>query len=261
MYKIVEIKTKRFEVGKKRIHLEETHSTNAWLLNDKELLKVAGLVVTTDIQTKGRGRLSRVWEGGNDHHLFTSIVIKPDLPAQLLPSVTLLVGLAIQRALSKLGIAGLSIKWPNDILIQGKKVSGILCEMKSFSYPIPQVVIVAGIGLNIAGDLSQFPVELHHKLTTLELETGKQFDKEEILEFILNDLDEVLVEVQSGNIMGLFYEWEQSCSSIGRKVYFDEYGDKQIGTILGINSIGHLRLKNEYNQEIIVTAGEIQFLD
>ncbi|PCI27124.1 MAG: biotin--[acetyl-CoA-carboxylase] ligase, partial [SAR324 cluster bacterium] len=131
--KRIKWKTERCLVGKELILFESIDSTNTWLLNQDELLPEKGLVICSKRQTAGRGTHQRKWDGGNQDHLYCSLLIHPQLDPKYLPATTLLVGLGVYKAMAAFGLKDLSIKWPNDLLIAGKKVCGILCEVKFLS--------------------------------------------------------------------------------------------------------------------------------
>lgn len=256
-HRIRPLNTHRKHVGLSLLLLKEAHSTNSVLLDDHELLSQKGLVVLADRQTAGRGRKNRTWESGSNRHLFASAVLHPVLPQRLFPAITLLAGLSVFRALSALDIDGLSMKWPNDVLIQGKKVCGILCESKKVG---DTLFMVLGIGLNIEGDASQFSCELRDKVTTIHHETGKAVSRDILLEQILSELDMVITNAYDGKTASLFAEWERCSSSLGRKVRFEHEGMVMQGSISGLASSGTLLVKRDNAEVTEVLSGEIIYL-
>ena len=256
-HRIRPLNTHRKHVGLSLLLLKEAGSTNSLLLDDHELISQKGLVVLADQQTAGRGRKNRTWESGSNRHLFASAVLHPVLPHRLFPAVTLLAGLSVFRALSALDINGISIKWPNDVLIQGKKVCGILCESKKIG---DTLFMVLGIGLNIGGDASQFSCDLRDKVTTIQHETGKAVSRDVLLEQILSELDMVITKAYDGKTASLFAEWERCSSSIGRKVRFEHEGMIIQGSISGLTSSGTLLVKRDNAEVTEVISGEIIYL-
>ena len=250
-------KGRRF-AGRFRIHLTEIDSTNSFLLRNEELLKYGGLVVTADRQTAGRGRKGREWLGINGEQLVFSIVLHPELGNHYLPAITLLTGLGVYKALRDEGCGLLAVKWPNDILLNSRKVCGILCELRMMA---SQPVVVAGIGLNVKGGRGEFPGFLRNRATTIEAETGLSLDKERLLESILNRLDTVLKQAHKGKITELFREWEQNSDSIGRGVRFHHKGSLLAGEIAGLDEIGRLKVRlasNGVSKTLI--AEEVEFI-
>ncbi len=243
--------------GLSLLHLETVDSTNSYILSRPELLSRAGLVVYADRQTRGRGRMGRRWFSGKKGNLIASLVIYPDLPESYLSCMTLLVGLGVHGALSALGLADLSIKWPNDILIAGKKVCGILCET---TVTPGGRVVVAGIGLNMIGGDDDFPPEVRGRLTTLESH-GLGPGREEMLEFVLDHVDQVLCLASDGRMEMLFEKWEGCSSSIGRRVRFRRGGNTCVATIAGLGPRGDLAVRLEDSGAMVsVVSGEVEYL-
>jgi BirA family biotin operon repressor/biotin-[acetyl-CoA-carboxylase] ligase len=245
-------------VGKAILHLEEIDSTNSFLLRDETLLGQNGLVVYSDRQTKGRGRFNRAWEAGREGHLFCSLVIRPGPPSGQVSSLTLLIGLAVYRVLDALGIGDLGIKWPNDIVIGGRKLCGILCEMRKLS---DETVIVGGIGMNLSGDERQFPADLRQRVTTLEKVCRIPIDREQMLESILNEVDRVFLEAERHGLEYLFRQWETCSSSFGRSVLFEYGGREYHGTIHGLSRAGCLLVRTDTGEILHVVSGEVRYDD
>ena len=251
------LETQRKIVGLSKIELECTDSTNSWILERPDLLATDGLVVTAQRQTGGRGRYNRSWSGGSAKHLFTSLVIQPTLIPEYIPTITLLLGLAIYRALVMKRVKGVAIKWPNDLLLEGKKFCGILCEMKVIEPD--QKVIVAGIGINLEGSTSQFPPELWGKVITLHEGSGVLLRPEEILESILNQFDLILNNLDVSGIEPLLREWETNSCSIGKIIEYNIHDETRMGSILGLQNNGALRVKR-FNGEIDeLISGEVSW--
>lgn len=239
------------------LHLESVDSTNSYVLSRPDLLLKAGLVVYADHQTSGRGRMGRRWFLGSRGNLAASLVIQPDLPKDYLSCMTLLVGLGVYEALSTLGLEGLSIKWPNDILIADKKVCGILCETSGAA---GLQAIVAGIGLNIRGDRDDFPPEVRGRLTTLESH-GVRPSRKEMLELLLDHVDRVLCLASEGHVDMLLDKWERCSSSIGRRVRFSQDGNTHVATIAGLGPHGDLRVRLAGSASLVtVVSGEVEYL-
>jgi len=258
IYEPVPIDTARLFAGRYRLHLKKIDSTNSFLLRNEKLLKVGGLVVTADAQTSGRGRKGRSWLNTGGQQLLASVVIHPRLEKGYLPSVTIMVGLAIYKALHSTGCRPLSMKWPNDILLNGKKVCGVLCELSTVD---SQTAVVAGIGLNVTGSLEDLPNHLQEKASTLEAETGVVFDKEELLHEVLYQMEAVLTDAHEGKITNLYKEWERCSESIGKKVTFSHEGKQVAGEIAGLDHWGRLIVNISHsNLPKALVAEEVQFV-
>lgn len=248
----------RKHVGLRLIRLASVDSTNAWLLKNSKLLIEPGIVVYADEQVAGRGRFDRKWFSGKGENLYCSILVLQQLPKNLVPAITIFAGLAVYQTLRELPIPGISVKWPNDILVQGKKISGILSELKTNEQGIPALVI--GIGVNLAGQTTDFPLSLRKKVTTVEEITGKKGDRKQVLEILLNHLDRIIDRVLSGEEILLFREWEHCSNSIGKKVSFSVSGETREGNILGLNNQGWLKVIERGGTVTNINSGEIFFL-
>ena len=141
--------------------------------------------MTADEQTAGRGRLGRNWVSRAGLGLYLSLVLRPPVRPQAAPVLTLVAGLAVKEALE--GLAGLrcDIRWPNDILVNERKCCGILVEMEAERQHVDHVVIGIGINLNHAG----FPPDLGDSATSLHIETGKDWSREQVLDPVLRSLE------------------------------------------------------------------------
>lgn len=258
---IISTGNSRQKIGTKLIRFDSIGSTNAWLLDHNEYLEMDGLVVQAHNQTAGKGRKKRVWSGGKQNHLFCSLVLHLSYKPDQIGLITLLAGLAINKALCKLTDLPFTIKWPNDILINHQKVCGILCETK-FQAPYIQPIVVIGIGINISGDSSQYPLELKNKATTLETVTAQKYDVDVVREKVL-DAFEIIYQISvNKGFDNLINEWEQLSCSIGKKIYFEQASVKKKGEIIGLNQHGHLKVKVLEDGGITeIFSGEIEYLD
>ena len=244
------------------MHLDEIDSTNTFLLKNEALLSQDGLVAYSDRQTRGRGRMERSWSGGaqDKKHLFFSIVIHSRPFLRHNPSsITIILGLAVYRALSHLGVSNHLIKWPNDILASGKKLCGILCEGVSFG---DMSVTVAGIGMNLEGDTEQFGPALHDKVNTLEAASGIRIERDRVLDVLLNEIDKILLEAELGGPNTpnpLFREWETSSGIVGKSVSF-KYDEKIIsGMVAGLDNSGCLVIETTRGPVSLI-SGEISLI-
>jgi len=251
------LETHRKFVGLSQIEFERIESTNGWLLEHPELLAMDGLVIRAQHQRGGRGRYKRSWDGGKAKHLFTSLVIHPKIIPEYIPLITILLGLAIYRALVKARVKGVAIKWPNDLLLEGKKFCGILCEMKVIE--AKQKVIIAGIGMNLEGSSSQFSMDLWGKAITLHEGSGILLQPEEILDSILDQFDCILDNLDDSKIGSLLREWEDHSCSMGRIIEYKVRDETRVGSIVGLATNGALRVKQFDGRIDELISGEINW--
>lgn len=204
--------------------------------------------ITADEQTKGRGRLGRIWQTFPEGGLAMSVIVRGS--GALLP---ILVSVALHKALSKVG--AVQIKWPNDILANGKKLSGILIE----SYPDPTVkgqrFYIVGIGVNVNTPPQGLPADL--EATTLQAISGLPHQKREILAEIVNELDKTLdLQAQEGDDPIINY-YRHHCGTIGQNVRWVDSGKEILGKAQGINDDGNLLLLTDDGAHVTCTTGDV----
>jgi len=213
-----------------------------------------GAVVVADSQTGGRGRMGRIWVSPAGVNLYFSLILRPGVPSIRVPQLTLLVAVAIHQALSAL-VPDLvtMIKWPNDILADGRKLCGVLCEMQS--EPECTHFVVVGIGINV--NQSEFPPELQQSATSLFLEKGRLFSRPELLASVLNHFeplyDEWLLQEDLGFILPSLEEYSLLQS---KEVTIDQLKRSMSGTVRGISRTGELKLESAEGEIILVSSGE-----
>jgi BirA family biotin operon repressor/biotin-[acetyl-CoA-carboxylase] ligase len=218
----------------------------------KELAKkgtAEGTVIIADMQTAGRGRLSRAWlspEGS----LAMSVILKPSLDN--LPQLVMIASLAVVRTIKK--VAGLEtrIKWPNDILIKGKKVCGILIENEVKGDRINFAII--GIGINVNFDPLAFP-EISDIATSLSHELGAEVSKAEFTRALLSELEQLYLETQTG--APIYREWQENMEMLGRwiKVKIGEAVEQ--GKAETVTQNGNLILRRADGSLTEIVAGDV----
>lgn len=171
-------------LGRDIIFIEKLESTNIEARN--YLDKPEGTVIICEEQTAGRGRLDRKWISPRDKGIWCSVILKPNFPMQRFPMLTHLAAAAVFKGLKENGIESW-IKWPNDIVIQGKKVCGILCESVSLSNSAHAVIL--GIGINVGQTEPDFPADIQSKATSVLLATGRSYDRNILLASIINNIE------------------------------------------------------------------------
>lgn len=256
MHRIEDLNRNRTYAGRFLLRFKTLESTNAFCLENEFALLKAGLAVMTDSQTRGRGSKGRTWQSGIGGNLFCSLVVHPDFDVNLIPSMTIFAGLSVFRTLETLGAKNLSIKWPNDILINNRKVSGILCESRitpGFK------AVVAGIGINISGTALQFSEDLRNKAATLS-EHGIQASRLKLVDSISEELDRILLA--AGRPRGheeIFRKWEKASSSIGSQVTFSQGTDWETGIIEGLDNQGRLMVRKGDSTVVPILSGTVEY--
>jgi BirA family biotin operon repressor/biotin-[acetyl-CoA-carboxylase] ligase len=216
-------------------------STNLEAKRRAESGTKAVTLIVADAQTAGRGRMGRTWESPKGKGLYFSLLLCPRVKPALAPLITLAAGLSLGITLKEMGAAPIIIKWPNDILLQEKKIAGILCEMKTMGTEVEYVV--AGIGINLSQKPNDFSPEVSPRAGSLEFLTEKDWDKERILRNFLNAFLPEIKNLEGGGSADLTQRWEQGSGLLGRKIQVLSRRQPLEGEVVGLNPLGHLRLK------------------
>jgi len=234
-------------------HFETLNSTNDLA---KELAVQGapeGAFVVAETQTGGRGRLGREWNSPPGVGLYVSLVLRPMLPPMELPQITLTTAVAVVRAVRR--VAGLApgIKWPNDLLINGRKLGGILTEMETESDRIRHVVV--GLGLNVNNP--EFPPELAATATSLTLTAGRAFSRVHLLQAWLEEFEALYDRFLNQGFPEILEEWKDYTVTLGRAVTVRQ-GPREIsGQATDVAPDGALLLKTANGEMVRVTSGEI----
>ena len=225
-------------IGKELYVFKEVASTNtvAKFLSMHNVEN--GTVVISEKQTKAKGRSGKPWEsplGG----VWLSIILKPNVDQSKFPMITLATGVAVAKTLEKIGVEEPEIKWPNDIMINGKKVCGILTEAIAKFNTVENVIIGVGIDANL--DVSQFPEELQAGTTTLKEELKREGNENLLIKIFLEEFEKISELFNHEGYEVILKEWRKRSYSIGKIVEvrepFNTYYD---GYVVGINKEGAL---------------------
>jgi len=239
-------------MGKKFLYLNEIDSTNEEAKRQAQNGAKEGFLVVSENQTKGKGRLGNKWNNSDKNCLSFSLVLKPSLPPDYVTSLTLIVGLSVCEALREIG-AEAFLKWPNDIIVNKKKMVGILTEM---SCEIEQVnYIVAGIGINVNTEM--FDEAIAQKATSLFIEMGKKFKRIDVLNKTLVIFEKNYYKFISNGFSGFITKYERLCLNIGKEVRAFLKGDEISGTAVGISQKGELIIRNDDSDNISIVSGEV----
>src|SRR5271154_1167779 len=204
---------------------EQTTSTNDVIEKFARDGVKEGVVVFAESQTRGRGRLGRKWISPAHKGLWFSILLRPDLRPQETTQLTVASATALRRAIQAETGLKPEIKWPNDILIGGKKVAGILTELSAELDKVRYVIL--GIGIDVNLDAGEFPAELKKIATSLKIEAGEMISRAELATAILRALDEDYSRIGGGKFPAVADEWESYCVTIGKNVTV-HIGDRKI---------------------------------
>jgi len=240
-------------IGRSIYHYKTIDSTNK---KAKELApKVEeGTVVVSEEQTSGRGRLGRSWNSKMTKGIYTSIIVKPKTEPDKVAKLTLLAAAAVFQAFKEIGIDS-TIKWPNDILVKGKKVAGILTEMNCELGIINHIVL--GIGINVNHNYDDIPEDLREKATSLKIETGEQIDRKHLFSILLNHLDELYIPFETtGDFETALDICRDNSAVIGVDILVVQGHKTREGRAISINHNGELMVHFEDGLEPVL-SGEV----
>lgn len=240
------------KIAQKVLYFDQLSSTNVFCKQHGEEYPDGTLIVANN-QTAGRGSRGRSWESPKDVSIYMSLLLKPDIEPQAAPKLTPVMALSIARALDSMGIT-VGIKWPNDIVINGKKLVGILTEMNAEMNYIHHIVI--GAGINVLSE--EFPSELAERATSLLLETGRRLSRAEIIARITECFEEDYeIFLKTADLGGLLEEYKRYSVTIGREVHVIERGSGYDGKALDIDRDGMLYVEKEDKSVVKVFADEV----
>ncbi|PID58975.1 MAG: biotin--[acetyl-CoA-carboxylase] ligase [Ignavibacteriae bacterium] len=232
-----DIKLETNTIGRNFIYTEEISSTNEFLLKNSENFD-NGTIVLSEFQEEGRGRFKRPWLSNKGENLTFSILLKENLSAFNPNHVNLMSSLTISLAIENLYQLKPSLKWPNDVLINNKKVCGILMEANSKGSELKSIVI--GIGLN--ANQTKFSGEYRVTPTSIQHEVKRVISRERFLSEFLNIFEEQLWEL-SKNPKKMLDDWRERCRLIGEKIAIEDDGEKKYGIFYDIDANGMMILK------------------
>jgi BirA family biotin operon repressor/biotin-[acetyl-CoA-carboxylase] ligase len=214
-----------------------------------------GVVVFAESQTRGRGRLGRKWLSPPRKGLWFSVLLRPRLHPLAVTQLTIAAATALHRAIrSQTGISP-EIKWPNDILIRGRKVAGILTELAAETDAVKHAIVGVGVGVNLLS--SDFPPELRRHATSLRIETGHTQNRSALAVAILQELDRDYHRVCSGQFEALAHEWERHCTTLGNRVAIRAGGRLLEGRAEALDAAGALLLRTQHGHLERVIGGDV----
>jgi BirA family biotin operon repressor/biotin-[acetyl-CoA-carboxylase] ligase len=236
--------------------LVSTESTNSDALALGRQGAVEGTLIVAETQSRGRGRLGRAWLSPPETGLYFSLILRPRLAPADFPKITLAAGLAVCQAIEVEAGMSPAIKWPNDLLLAGRKFCGILAEGEPLADHGPFAVL--GIGINVATPLNAFPGELQSKATSLLAHSGKHYTRGPLLAAILTRLEATLSRLEEGDFQGILAEWRQRDALLGKRFsWLTPSGAIVTGVALGPDEEGILHLRDDAGVVHEVLSGDL----
>jgi BirA family biotin operon repressor/biotin-[acetyl-CoA-carboxylase] ligase len=239
-----------------RLHCEETvDSTNRIALELAQAGAPEGTVVLAARQTAGRGRMQRSWQSPPGCNLYLSIVLRPKIPQQEASQITLMTGLAAVEAVSEACPEGrVGIKWPNDILIGGRKVCGILAEARTDRGKIDSVVV--GIGLNVNMEKADFDPSHRETATSLREETGRNHSREDLFLSLCGRFEGWYEILERNGFAAVREGWLARAEMTGKRIRVLFGDEMREGMFAGIDRDGALLIADERGVVSRITAGD-----
>lgn len=214
-----------------------------------------GVVVFAESQTRGRGRLGRRWASPVGKGLWFSILLRPGLRLQEATRFTVASGTALSRAIHAVTRLPVEIKWPNDLLIRGRKVAGILTELSAEVDRVRHLSL--GIGMNVNQEGNDFPPELRTIATSLQIESGQPVGRAELAAAVLEELERDYARIRDGQFEAIAEEWEKQCVTLGHAVVI-RVGERECrGHAEALDEAGALLLRTEHGHLERIVGGDV----
>lgn len=241
-------------IGKKIIVLDTVTSTmdEAFRLGMENCPE--GTVVCAEAQSKGRGRLGRVWTSPRSKGLYFSLVLRPSIPLNQLAQLTLMSAVALAEAIESISKLKPLIKWPNDILWEGHKLAGILTELRAESDQVKFVVV--GIGLNVNTSLNQ----LGSGAGSLKVAAGHSFDRAQVFQCILRSLEKGYLKLLGHEFSGIMDEWKKRSATLNKRVRITDSAGIIEGQAIDLDEDGALLIRKDNGLVIKKSAGDVILL-
>ncbi len=237
------------------ISFDNTDSTNiqARLLAEKGAPE--GTLVLAEKQTSGRGRKGRTWFSPPGRGIYASLILRPAMPPSEVPGITLITAVAAAESLIALTKLPIKIKWPNDLLINSRKLAGILTEISTEMDAVNYIIV--GIGLNINTPPEDFPEEIKPIATSVLAESGKTFSRVDILQAFIHQYEACYDQFKQEGFTGLRKRWKALTDIIGRNIKVEKVDATLSGQVVDVDNDGVLILKDNKGQMHRVFSGDV----
>lgn len=251
----IKSKLNSLRIGSEILVFDAVDSTNDLAKRSLDKDATEGLVLIAESQTRGRGRMGRSWTSLPGIGLYLSVILKPKIQPWRLPQLTLMAGLAAALAINEFTQQKARLKWPNDILLSGKKCCGILSE----THPTQngETGVIVGIGINANHSIPDFPEELKSTATSLMIETGNAIDRLTLVRSLISNLDRQYDAYLQNGEQTVIEKWLEHSDMVGKKITVTHGKSTIHGTALGLDSHGRLLVCSEKGEELAFDSGEV----
>ncbi|XKE82321.1 biotin--[acetyl-CoA-carboxylase] ligase [Oceanobacillus kapialis] len=244
-------------LGKEIIHKSTVSSTQLVAHEAARTNAAHGTVIIADEQSSGRGRMDRVWHSKKGKGIWMSVILRPEIPPYMAPQLTLMTATAIADVLDQYDGINPKIKWPNDILIENKKVAGILTEMQAEQDRIQYVVI--GMGLNVNQADNELPDAIHYRATSLRKETANEWQIITLVQQILQAMEAQYDTFLKRGFSEIKTKWESYGFRIGEKISYHQGRENKQAIFSGIAADGALLVELANGNKEKIYSAEIDW--
>ncbi|MGI6684323.1 MAG: biotin--[acetyl-CoA-carboxylase] ligase [Bacillota bacterium] len=241
------------KVGQVIFYYQSVNSTN---ISAKEIAEKGfkeGTLVVGEMQTEGKGRLGREWHSPYGTGIWMSLIVRPEIPPMDAPKITLLTAVSAAHAIWQETGLKPGIKWPNDILLHGKKLCGILTEIKADMDQIHYIIVGLGINVNDC----EFPDDIRDIATSLKLETGNTMNRAKIAAAILNNWEENYQEFLHHGFSRIKSHWKDYSVNLGQEITVHTLKDTIQGRMVDIDDEGLLLVEDRAGIIHKIVAGDV----
>lgn len=240
-------------MGREMVFYSATDSTNARAKVLAEAGAPEGTVVAADRQWAGRGRMGRRWHSPAGVNLYLTVLLRPPLPPSRVPPIALVAAVATARALEGVGVRP-DLKWPNDLFVEGRKVSGILAELSAEADRVDYVLL--GIGVNVNEPLARLPAEIRAIAGSLRASLGRGVGRVPLARGILSELDQLYGQYLREGFAPLRRQWERRSTLWGKTVRVEIGPRSLVGTAVSLDDGGALLVRVGRRLERVL-AGDV----
>ena len=246
-------------IGHELYYFPQTGSTNddAFRLGMEGLPE--GTVVLADSQTKGKGRMARVWHSPAGFNIYTSLILRPNLKPADAPQISLVAGVAVAELLKQHCSGRVELKWPNDVLVTGRKICGILAQMKTAGENVDFVVV--GIGVNVNIPQNQFPEEILDTAVSLSSDAGREINRHDLIISLYENFAKWYRKLLQNGFAAIKERWLDLAPMIGQDIQIMLQNEKIIGKALDLADDGSLILLTPDNKRLKISAGDATILN
>jgi len=235
------------------VYFTETDSTNTRAKDLAAKGAPEGTLVISEKQNKGKGRKGRSWFSPSQEGIYASLILRPSISPSEAQKTTLLTAVVVAEALRTLTGLSVIIKWPNDILINGKKIAGILTEMSTEMDSIDHIVV--GLGLNV--NTPDFPDDIRETATSIFIETGKHFPRVRFIQEYLKWYEEYYEIFKRTGFEPVIKRWKELTNMIGQRITVEMVSKKYFGEVQDIDKDGVLILKDNRGRSHRIFSGDV----